>query len=75
MKALFQEGQPGPEEAAALCLMLRVHGPDFQSTAHMPEGPSVYWVLVMTENHLVNVIIDSKRNILKLLFREDKTHN
>jgi len=41
----------------------------------MPEGPLIYWVLVAVQNHLVNVIIDSKGNILKLLFRADKTHN
>lgn len=32
---------------------------------YMPEGVLIYCVLVMVENHLVNVIIDSKGNILK----------
>lgn len=46
---------------------------DFRVT--VPQGPLVYWVLETAENHLINVIIDSKGNVLKLLFREDKIHN
>lgn len=44
-------------------------------TVFVPQGPLVYWVLETAENCLINVIIDSKGNILNLLFREDKTHN
>lgn len=61
--------------------ILYVHSPGFQSTARVPEGLLIYWVLVMAENHLVNVIVDSKGNgylncfserikrIIKLFFR------
>lgn len=68
----LQEVQPCPKEAAVLCMPGLCAQP---CIALVPQGPLVYWVLQTAENRLINVIIDSKGNVLKLLFREDKIRN
>lgn len=75
LKALLEEVQPCPGEAAALCVQSLCTQPWASEYSACAPGPLLYWVLETAENWLINVIIDSKGNVLKLLFREDKTHN